>query len=184
MEAQSPANLLAASDAAEVLAAAAEEFAGGRLLFSDVRVVLMLLNRGRFATLERVFGVPRDQANMVTVVGAAMLAGAARRDLRRVMTGPSPSAGDTALGGAIVREGLAGVAGLSTGRAGTFPPLLGLALLSGLIRPVRRWSARTVRAGSHQTQVMFRHRYGPLVRHHGRRLAAQVTGSMAPPPPA
>ena len=50
---------------------AAEEVYGGNLVVADLRTLLMLVNEARYRALERLFGLPRNQANILTLVGCA-----------------------------------------------------------------------------------------------------------------
>lgn len=152
----------------------AEGTGGIRLLLADVRVAGMVLNEARYRTLERLLGVPRDQANLATAVVVLMLADVAHEKGKRLLRGPRlPSVGDSALGVAIVREGVAGVIGPSARDAPLATTLVTVAVAAGIARPYVREAAHRVHTSSHRMRVAFHHRYGHL-QHHGRRYVRRV----------
>jgi hypothetical protein len=142
----------------------AEEFGDARLLLSDLRVACLLINHARHRTIARLFGVPRDQANLLTLVAVMTLAGAVNDRIQTMLRGPSvPSLGDGLLAGASLRELLRGVAGPSAGDAPLLGTLLTIGVLGGIAVPAAAKSLRATRASSQRLHVAFRHRYGYLV---------------------
>lgn len=63
----------------------------------------MLLNEGRYRTFERVVGLPRDQANLATLVAVLALGHATGQRLRGLRLAP-PSFPEVAFGSAALRE--------------------------------------------------------------------------------
>lgn len=63
----------------------------------------MLLNEGRYRALERLLGLPRDQANLATLVAVMALGHVTGRRLRRLRLA-SPSFPEVAFGSAAIRE--------------------------------------------------------------------------------
>src|SRR5579884_3525336 len=51
---------------------------GARLLLSDVSTARVLLNEARYRTIERLFGVPRENAGLLTLVALGTLAAGVR----------------------------------------------------------------------------------------------------------
>ena len=90
-----------------------EDVAGVRLLVSDLTTVGLLLNEARYRTMERVLGIPRADANVVTAVFLLVLTAASHERATKVLTTPpkGPSATDWALGAGVAREALHGIAG-------------------------------------------------------------------------
>jgi hypothetical protein len=92
---------------AQVVAALrlAEEFGGARLLVSDLRVAFLLINHARQRTIARLFGVPRDRANLVTLVAVMVLADTVHDKIKTVLSGPPvPSLGDGLFASASLRN--------------------------------------------------------------------------------
>ena len=76
-----------------------------RAFFFDVRLVLAVLNQARYPVFGRVFGVSRDQVNLLTFVLALSAAGATLDALDRFIHHPWPLDGpDTAIAAYVVRE--------------------------------------------------------------------------------
>ena len=137
-----------------------DESSGARLLFSDIRVACLLLNEARHRTIERLFGVSRDQSNIVTLIAVGVLAEAAHDKAEHVLRGPGgPTRTDAALGSAALKGVVHGIAGPSSD---TFGILVAIALLGGLSGPALGRSLHGIRALSHRTRLSFNHRYGHL----------------------
>ena len=118
-----------------------------RLFFGDAAIVLLLLNNVRHRMVARVFGVSREDSNVVTVVaiGSAAVAVHAtatrvRRSIRR-----HPSLPDTAIGAAVLRGTALGIAGEPSRAVPAFGGLVALALLGRSSRPALRGAFRTTR---------------------------------------
>src|SRR4051794_8867744 len=93
-------------------AALEDEFGAGRAPAAGRRVGLSVLNYLRYQALQRIFGVPREYANIVTAALVLGTADAALEASRRIVTAPSPpSTGDVILGTITLRDGALGVAG-------------------------------------------------------------------------
>ena len=118
-----------------------------RLFFGDAAIVLLLLNNVRHRMVARVFGVSREDSNLVTVVaiGSAAVAVHAtatrvrRRSgvthLSRTPRSEPPSLRGTALG----------IAGEPSRAVPAFGGLMALALLGRSSRPALRGALRTTR---------------------------------------
>jgi hypothetical protein len=163
---QSAGGLVDAGAGEELVAALglSEEFGGGRLLVSDVRVAFLLINRARHLAIARLFGVPRDQANLVTLIAVMVLAERAHEKAHRLIGGPSlPSAGDGLLAGASLRELLCGFAGAPARDTPLLGTLLTIAVLGGTVGPTASKSLRAVGTSSHRVAVGFHDRYGYII---------------------
>ncbi len=142
----------------------AEEFGGARLLASDMRVGFMLINHARNRTVARLFGASRDQANLVTLVAAMVLADTVHERIQKMLRGPSvPSLGDGLFAGGSLRELLWGVAGPPARDTPLSGTLLTLAVLGGTAGPAAFKSIRAISGSSRRIHHGFRHRYGYLV---------------------
>jgi hypothetical protein len=134
------------------------------LLESDIGVALILMGRGRRVAIQRLFGTPAHQDNLVTLVALSLLVHAVHEKAHRIFAASANrSAADWMLGAASAREALYGVSG--PGLRGT--PWLGALLLlavTGKTAP-RALSAyvRNVRTSSRHMTVSFSRRYGHLV---------------------
>lgn len=141
------------------------ELTGAMLFASDVRTTLLLVNEARYRTIEGVFGVRRDQVNLMTLIATMVLAEAAEqktRRLRGVLHGPSRS--DARLGVGLLSalaDGIVGPASEATPLAGL---LVASAVVGGIwVRAVRR-SAHGMRTSAHNVRLSFGGRYGHRTR--------------------
>jgi hypothetical protein len=142
-----------------------EDPGGVRLLVNDAGVACLLLNEARYRVVARLFGVPRDQSFLVTVIALGTLAGALHDRAARVLAAPgTPSLGDTVLAAGVLKESVHGIAGAWSKDTPLFNTLVAIAMLGTLARPVLRVSFRDIKASSHTARVAFDHRYGHLVR--------------------
>ena len=125
-------------------AAPPQNFGTGRLFLADSRLAFAFANHLRYLALRRVFGVSREQANVLTAVLLAGGAEAAYLGARTVVRAPLRVTGaDAALGGAMLRESMFGMAGPASRETPMFGALLALGLLGGLAAPgIRRAMSR------------------------------------------
>jgi hypothetical protein len=137
---------------------------GRKLLFADARVAFLLLNEARYRTLERLFGVGKDQANAATLVVGLVLADALREQAARMLRGPAlPSFGDASIGASALRELVYGIAGPSSRDAPLVGTLIAVGVLGHLARPVVGQAVHGIRDSSQRFHGAFNHRYGHLV---------------------
>jgi hypothetical protein len=142
----------------------AQEFGPGRVLLSDIRAAWLLADAARHNVIGRVFGVSKDQENLLTLVAVLALADAVTTSVRKLHALPGPSLwGDGLLGATGFREALCGVAGQSSRTSPSTGTLLMLAVLAGGSAPAIVKSLHGLRTGTHRMTVGFRHRYGYLV---------------------
>ena len=117
-----------------------------RLFFGDAGIVLLLLNNARHRLVARVYGVSRDDSNLVTVVaiGSAAVAvhGTAAR-VRRMRL--YPSGPGSAIGAAVLRETALGIAGEPSRTVPFVGALVTFAVVGSSCRPVLRGVVRTTR---------------------------------------
>ena len=115
---------------------------------SDARLALAFLNHARYFTLKRVFGVSREQANLLTFVLALGGLDVTAAGVRRVARAPYQLSGsDTLMGGFLLREGAFGIAGQSARRVPLAGGLLVTAMLGSLAVPeLRKAAHRTLEA--------------------------------------
>jgi hypothetical protein len=122
-----------------------------RTVSSDPRIAYILLKEARCRTLERAFGVPRDQQFLLTLVllGMAGSAAAARSRLALNSVPSRPSRNGVLIGSSMLDEAVHMLAGDSTPDAPLVGSLVAFALLAALVRPGVhdiRIAARAVRA--------------------------------------
>jgi hypothetical protein len=130
------------------------------LLLADSRLVLTLLNQGRYAVLRRVFGVSREEANLLTFVLALGGIDVAYGTAQRLIHMPIPlSSRDAALGGFVLREGALGVAGPNARTVPFAGALLAAALVGGLAVPGMRRAMLNARAAEHRIRLARERRY-------------------------
>src|SRR4051812_30835478 len=126
----------------------------GRLFLADSRMAFGVANYARHQTLNRVFGVQREQANLLTFVlllsaGAPAVAGlwwAVRAPLA-IATGVNAGVGAFAL-----RAATRGVAGPPASEVPQLEALLMLAVAGGVAIPQLRRAFRGVRDAEHRVR--------------------------------
>ncbi|MGN6170960.1 MAG: hypothetical protein ACTHQQ_22735 [Solirubrobacteraceae bacterium] len=104
---------------------------------SDPRLAYVLLNHARRRTVERVFGVTRDQQFVLTLIllGMAGRAVATRAAwIRRMM--PRPSSSEVLIGNSLLDEAAHALAGDSTRDTPLAGSLVAFALLASTSRPL------------------------------------------------
>lgn len=136
----------------------------GRQFLTDIRLGGMLVNEMRYQALEFV-GVRRDDANVATVVIAAIAADAAHRRLSRLMrmAKKPPSRGDVVLVGGTAGELLHELGGPSSREIPFYGALIVVSLGATRAGPVVRQSIDAVTGVSRQAIDAFHRNYGYLV---------------------
>src|SRR3954451_14748301 len=133
--------------------APAPSFRSGRLFLADSRLALALLNETRHRGLHRVFGVSREEENLLTFVLALSAASPGYEGIRRVLHAPLPISGrDAASGAILLREAAAGVAGPGAGAIPGFGALMALALVSTVALPGLRRAIHAAREAEHRAR--------------------------------
>jgi hypothetical protein len=129
------------------------EFGAGQLFLTDSRLAFAVLNHLRYQALNRVFGVSRDQANMLTFVLLLSAAEGAHETARRIrgmrlrVSGPN-----AALGTIMLREAALGVAGPSAREVPGFGMLVAFAMLGGLGAPALWRTVQRMRAAERRVR--------------------------------
>jgi hypothetical protein len=143
-------------------------FGGARLLAADARVAYLLADEGRRRTMERLFGIPRDEpSGVATVVALMVLAQVVRSHTPQPKF--RPTVNDVAFGFGALREAAYDVAGPWARESSYFGTLLAFALVAGTARAAMRKSSHGASGLSHQAYREFHHRYGHLIRRNRRR---------------
>jgi hypothetical protein len=148
-----------------------EEVGGARLLVSDVRFALLVLDEARYRVVNRLFGVERDQSWPGTLIALAVLAQAAHEKSDQMLKGPGgPTRTDMAFGAVGLRELLAGIYGPPSRDTPLVGSLVTIAVLGALARPGLsraahhiRTSSHHIRTSSHHARQLFNDRYGHLL---------------------
>jgi len=132
-------------------------FGTARLFLADSRLAFLVLNHARLVVLRSVFGVSREQANLLTFVLALGAADAAYATARRMIHPPR----DEYLGVAAfaLREAVLGGAGPAARDTPGFAPLLAVGVLGGLALPTVRRAARALRAEEQRVRLRRTSRY-------------------------
>lgn len=143
-------------------------FGGARLLFSDARVVYLLLNDARSRAIARGFGISGQNSALVTMIALGIAAEATHRKVGRVLNAPgTPDTADTVIGASVLREAVRAVTGTSEA------PFLGTLVIASvagsMLRPVLRATMRGVRSSAHLARTDFGRRYGHIIRPSHRR---------------
>ena len=117
-----------------------------RLFFGEAAIGFMLLNEARHRTVTRVFGVSREDSNLVTVLAIGSAAVAVHGTAARVgAMRPHPSRSDGLIGASVLREAALGIAGEPSRAVPAAGALIGLALVGKSSRPMLRRTLRTTR---------------------------------------
>ena len=152
-------------------------FGIGRLFLADSRLVLMLMNHARYLILRRMFGVSREQANVMTIVVAVGAAEAAHRTARRLARMPhGPSSTDVAIAGIALREAALGVAGVRHRDIPMFGTLLTVAMFGTPIVVGLRWATRNARATERRVRGRRIDRYSAIARARMAQAASEEAG--------
>ena len=145
-------------------AIALEDVAGARLLVSDVRAALLLVDEARYRVIKRLFGVSRDRSWPVTLIALALVAHAAHEKSDQMLRGPGgPTRSDVALGVATLRELLIAIPRRSSQDTPLVGTLVTLAVVGALVRPGLSRTVNGIRTSSHRARRSFNHRYGHLL---------------------
>jgi hypothetical protein len=137
---------------------------GAVLLVSDVRVANLFAQEARNRTIDRLFGLPKDQAALASLIALLALAQAVHDKGQQALRAPGgPSLADGLIGGSVVREVVYGVAGPSARETPLFGTLLTIAILGGAARPGLVKTLHAARARSQKMNLTFRHRYGYVI---------------------
>jgi hypothetical protein len=144
------------------------ETGGTKMLLVDLRGGMLLLNEARCRTVERMFGVPRDQVNLTTVIALLLVAEQLHRRAERLKPARRASVADFAIGGGAIRESIYGVAGPASRDTPLAGTLIVIAVLGGLVRPPLVRSFHGMKASSRRLHTMFLGRYGHLIGHSRR----------------
>jgi hypothetical protein len=128
-------------------------FGTSKLFVTDSRLAFAVLNHLRYQALNRVFGVSRDQANVLTVVLLVGAADGAYEAARRISGMRLRVSGtDAAIGAFALRDAALGIAGPSTRQVPGAGTLLALAILGGLAAPGLRRTAHRMRAAEERVR--------------------------------
>ena len=121
-----------------------------RAFLNDVRLTLALLNWARYPILRRMFGISREQANILTVILALSAADATYEVVRRFIRHPWPLDGpDSLIAAFVLREGGFTLAGPKARDKQLFGTLIVVAGVGSLVVP-------RVRRGLHRLRVAER----------------------------
>jgi hypothetical protein len=133
----------------------------GRAFLSDVRLTLAVLNGARYPLLRRGFGVPREQANLLTFVLALVAANATYDTLRRFIRHPWPLSGtDTAITSFLVREAGFGIAGPKAREVQFFGTLIAVAGIGRVALPGIRRAVHNIHTAEQRVGQQRRRIYG------------------------
>jgi hypothetical protein len=148
------------------------DFGAGQLFLADSRLAFAVLNHVRVRALQRVFGISREQANLLTLVLLLTGTGTAVTTAGRVVKAPLRiSRMDAAIGGFAMREAAMGASGPAAAEISPFATLMAIALLGGLAVPTLRRSLRRMRDIEHRVRSLRERQYASARRAAGSRLA-------------
>jgi hypothetical protein len=141
------------------------EFGAGRLFLLDSRLALVVLNQVRYLALNRLLGVPREQANLVTVLLGLIAADATYVGARRLARPSLPVSGaDAAILSSAIREGVLRVGGPRSREVPLFATLVGVAMIGGVALPGLRRRARAIREAEQRLRLARVRRYAAATR--------------------
>ena len=132
-----------------------------RAFVSDARLAFAVLKWAHYPVLRRVFGVPREQANLLTFALALTAANATYDVLRRIIRHPWPLSGpDTGVAAFLVREAGFGIAGPKAREVQFFGILIAAAAVGGLTLPGMRRALHGIRVAEQRVGLQRRSIYG------------------------
>ena len=139
-----------------------EELGRASLFPSDPRTALVLLNEARHRAVRGVFGVRRDQVNLMTLIAAATLAEVVHTQSRRVRRGlRGPTRADVILADGLLNALGRGIAGPSSREIPFVAALIGTAAVGTVAARVLQHSAHEMRAASLRLERSFRYLLSP-----------------------
>jgi hypothetical protein len=118
--------------------AGAARVSAERAFLSDAGVALAVLNWARYRVVMRIFGVPREQVNLLTFVLALGAADTTYSAVQRIRHPWHPSRLDTAIAGSLIREGAFALAGPKAREVKLFCSLVALAAIGSATHGLRR----------------------------------------------
>jgi hypothetical protein len=131
------------------MTAPGSESRAARVFLYDARMVIALANHARYLALNRVFGVSRDQANLLTAVFLIGSAEATYAAAQRAFHSPF-EARDASLGALALQEAALALGGPDSRKVRGFAPLVALALVGGVALPSVRRAAHGARMAEHR----------------------------------
>jgi hypothetical protein len=141
------------------------EVTGTRLLASDIRLANLLVNDARYRAIQAVFGVRRDQVNLVTLIAAMALADSVHKKTEQLLLGlRSPTRSDAILGVGRVNALGNGIAGPASRKTPLFGMLVGSVLVGSVGAPALGGAAHGIKAAAHEIRLSFNGRYGQPTR--------------------
>ena len=136
-----------------------------RALLYDARLTLAVLRRARYPVLSRMFGVSREQSNLLTLVLALTAANATYDTLHRIIRRPWPLSGaDTGIAAFLVREAGFGIAGPKAREVQFFGALIAVAGIGRLALPGVRSALHGVHVAEQRVGQQRRRIYGAAQR--------------------
>jgi hypothetical protein len=150
----------------------AEERGGPQLFPSDPRAAFVLLNEARYLAIQGVFGVRRDQVNLMTVIAALTLAEAAHQRAERLRRGlRGPTRGDAVLADGLLNALGGEIVGPFARDTPFFGALIGAAAVGAVATRVLRQSSRDIKVASRRVKLSVKRLLGPqgdLIRRRAR----------------
>jgi hypothetical protein len=120
-----------------------------RMLFGDAIITFLLFNEVRRRVVVWVYGVPREDSELMTVVAIGSLAEGLQSGARVIATWVVPSFAATAMGAAALKETAHSIAGDWSRTVPAFGALITFAVVAKTFRPGLRASFRGLREGFH-----------------------------------
>ena len=122
-------------------------------LVADAMVVFLLLNEARRRFVMWVYGVPREDTGVMTVVAIGSMAEVLKTEARVIAAAAVPSFAATLMGGAVLKETAHGIAGNWSRTAPAFGWLITFAVVARWFGPGLRASYRDAREGFHDVET-------------------------------
>ncbi len=144
-------------------------FGGARQLVSDTRITLLLADEARDKVCARLFGVSKEDAALVTVIGLATLAGAADRKAHQILAAIGLRRSDAWFADGALNETFYRIGGDASREVPVIGSLILASVLLHRMRPVLNVSLHDLRVIAHRLRRDFDHRYGHLILPNRRR---------------
>jgi hypothetical protein len=135
-----------------------------RVFVYDARLVLALANHARHLALKRVFGVSRNEANLLTGVFVIGAAEATFATARKALNTRPMSARDASIGALALREAALALGGPAARPVPRFGALVALAAVGGVAFPSARRAAHGARVAEQRIRERRTHTYEAMHR--------------------
>jgi hypothetical protein len=125
----------------------------GRMLFGDAIITFLLFNEARRRIVVRVYGVPREDSELMTGIAIGSVAKGVQSGARVIAAWVVPSFAATVMGAGALKEAANSIAGDWSRTVPAFGTLITVAVVAKSFGPGLRASFRGLRKGFHDVET-------------------------------